>query len=123
MRVAGGFESGVEVDCVFFVEVGRGEIGASAEPPCKKFSRGGGNFKVAVVGVGGGCVWVSGVNDEAETGCVEGEATILVFGERNGCVVCAHLFHCCGGKSAVDEGDIDACFFENGRRCWAGKYA
>ena len=71
MRVAGRFEGGVEVDCVFFVEVGRGEVGASAEPPCKKLSRGGGNFKVAVVGVGGGCMWVSRVDNEAESDCVE----------------------------------------------------
>ena len=119
MRVAGGFEGGVEVDCVFFIEAGRGDVGAS---PCKKFSGGGGNFKVAVVGVGGECVWVSG-DDEAESGCIEGEVAILVFRERNGCVVCAHLFHCCGGKSAADEGDVNACFFENGGRRWAGKYA
>ena len=104
----------MEVDCVF-VEVGRGEVGASAEPPCEKFSGGGGNFKVAVVGVGGGCMWVSRVDNEAESGCVEREAAVLVFGKRNGCVVCAHLFHCCGGKSAVD---VDA--YE---RRWTREYA
>ena len=61
----------MEVDCVFFVEVGRGEVGASAEPPCEKFSRGRGYFKVTVVGVGGGCLWVSGVDNEAESDCLE----------------------------------------------------
>ena len=38
-------------------------------------------------------------------------------------MVCAHLFHCCGRKGAVDEGDIDACFFEDGGGCLAGEYA
>ena len=97
MCVAGGFEGGVEVDCVFFVEVGRGEVGASAEPPCEELSGGRGYFKVAVVGVNSRCVWVSGVDDEADSGCVEGEAAVLAFRERNGGVVRAHLFHCCGG--------------------------
>jgi hypothetical protein len=83
---------------VFFVDVGRGEVGASAEPPCEEFSGGRGYFKVVLVGLGDGCMWVSGVDDKAESGCVEGEAAILVFGERNGCMVCAHLFHCCGGR-------------------------
>ena len=97
MCVAGGFEGGVEVDCVFFVEVGRGEVGASAEPPCEELSGGRGYFKVAVIGVNSRCMWVSGVDDEADSGCVEGEAAVLVFRERNGGVVRAHLFHCCGG--------------------------
>jgi hypothetical protein len=59
--IAGGFEGGVEVDCVFFVEVGRCEVGAS---PCELSGAQG------YVGVN---VWVSGVDDEAGSSCVEEE--------------------------------------------------
>jgi hypothetical protein len=60
VRVAGGFEGGVDMDCVFFVEVGRRKVGASVEPPSEELSRGRGYFKVAIVSVKDRCTWVLG---------------------------------------------------------------
>jgi hypothetical protein len=38
-------------------------------------------------------------------------------------VICVHLFDCSGGKGPMDEGGVDASFFEHGGGCLAGEYA
>ncbi len=108
--VAGGLDGAVEVDGVLVEEVGRGEVGAAAEPPGVGGAVGVGGFEVAVVEVHGRGHGVVRVQDHAEAGGEELEA-LDVRVQR--LVVDAHLLDRGAGQAAVHDGGVDAGFFED----------
>ena len=106
--VARPLEGAVKVAKVGCVEVGGGEVGDGAEPPCEDGGCRGGlvgrcegrveDFKVAVVGVDGGDARVVGVDDDTKAGCENREGGVDMF---EGCVGGAHLFDGSGGEDAT----------------------
>ena len=118
--VASGLEGSVKVTKVGLVDVGGCHVGDGAEPPCEDDGfwvrtvvvsgrRRGKDFEIAVVGVNGWDTGVTGVDDEAETGCEKGETLIDVF---EGCVSGAHLLDSSRGEDAVYRGDVDGGFLD-----------
>lgn len=102
----------VEMDGIGFVEVGRGEVGSTAKPPCFRFPRHVGifNLKVPVIQVDGGHVRVPGVDDDAEAGCEEWDGARWFRQTR---VVRQHRFLRLGWEFTVDDGDVYTGFFKD----------
>ena len=96
MSIAGIFVDLMKVDCVFFEEIARGEVGTTTEPPTAgTFSFA--SLKVAVVGVHGWSHGVVGMENEADASCVKVE---IFFSKL---LAAPHAFCCLGAECPVDN--------------------
>lgn len=106
----------VEMDGIGMVEVGRGQVGTTAKPPCVRFPRHVGifNLKVPVIQVDRWHVRVPGVDDDAEASCEEWDGAGW-FGQTG--VVRQHRLLRVRWEVTVDDGDVYTGFFKDPAVC------